>query len=132
MSNLSIVARNAECEAFSDLLDGGYLEVRTGTQPASVENAATGTLIATVDLNTPSFATASGGAIVLDPPATVVTVADADVNNITWGRFYTAGDAAILDVSITTSGGGGEIIATKVDPLTGETVALTFTYTIPE
>lgn len=132
MSNLAIVARNAECEALSDLLDGGYLEVRTGTQPTSVEDAAVGTLIATVVLNTPSFATASGGVMALDPPDSVVCVADADVNNITWGRFYTAADATVLDCSITVSGGGGEIIATKVDPLTGETVALTFSYTIPE
>lgn len=132
MSNLSILARNAECEALSDMLDGGYFEVRTGTQPASVEDAVVGTLIGTVVLDTPSFATASGGAIVLDPPATVTAVADADVNNITWGRFFTAADAAVLDCSITTTGGGGEIIATKVDPLTNETIAMTFTYTIPE
>lgn len=132
MSNLSIVARNAECEALSDLLDGGSFEVRTGTQPASVENAATGTLIGTVVLDTPAFAAASGGAIILDPPATVTAVADADVNNITWGRFKTSGGASVLDCSITTTGGGGEIIATKVDPLTNETIAMTFTYTIPE
>lgn len=132
MSNLAIVARNAECEALADLLDGGSFQVRTGTQPTSVEDAATGTLIGTVVLNTPSFDPASGGAMDLDPPSNVVAVADADVNNITWGRFLTSGAAAILDVSITVSGGGGEVIATKVDPLTGESIALTFTYTIPE
>lgn len=132
MSNLSIVARNAECQALSDLLDGGSFQVRTGTQPTSVEDAATGTLIGTVVLNTPAFATPAGGAMDLDPPATVVAVADADVNNITWGRFLTSAAAAVLDCSITTSGGGGEIIATKVDPLTNETIAMTFTYTIPE
>ena len=56
----------------SDLLDGGYFEVRTGTQPTSVEDSATGTLIGTVTLNTPSFATASGGAMALDPPSNTV------------------------------------------------------------
>ena len=54
------------------------------------------------------------------------------MNNITWGRFYTSGDAAVIDVDITTSGGGGAMIATKVDPLTGESIALTYTHTIPE
>lgn len=130
--NVAIIGRNAECEALSDLLDGGYFEVRTGTQPTSVADAATGTLIGTVTLNTPSFATASGGAMALDPPSNVTAVADADVNNITWGRFYTSGAAAVIDVDISLSGGGAAMIATKIDPLTGESIALTYTHTIPE
>lgn len=128
--NVGDFARNAECQALSDALDGGYFEVRTGTQPASVDDAATGTLIATVVLNTPSFLTPSGGSMVLDGPPTVLCVADADVDNITWGRFYTATDDACIDVDIGLS--AAAMIATKIDPLTNESVALTYTHTIPE
>ncbi len=130
--NVGIFARNAECQGLSDALNGGYFEVRTGTQPASVDDTATGTLIGTVVLNTPSFLTPSGGVMVLDGPAVVLAVADADVDNITWGRFYTAANDACIDVDITLSGGGGAMIATKIDPLTNESIALTYTHTIPE
>jgi len=70
--------------------------------------------------------------MVLDGPAVVLAVADADVDNITWGRFYTAANDACIDVDITLSGGGGAMIATKIDPLTNESIALTYTHTIPE
>ena len=46
----------------------------------------------------------------------------------------TAGGPLVIDGqgSITTSGGGGEMIATKVDPLTGESVAITYTLNTSE
>lgn len=137
MPNVSDTAWNCMLDALSGRtpssdLGGGYFEGRTGTQPTSVADAATGTLIFTITLNDPAFATASGGSADLDTPTPVTCVADADVNNITWGRFYTSAAAAIMDVSITTSGGGGEMIATKVDPLTGETVAVTYTLNTSE
>jgi hypothetical protein len=132
MAKTSEAAWNAMLDALSTALGGGYFEGRTGTPPTSVEDTATGTIIFTVTLETPAFATASGGSAALDTPAPVTCDNDADVNNITWGRFYTSADAAMHDVTITISGGGGDMIATKVDPLTGESVAITYTLNTSE
>lgn len=132
MSSLSILARNTQLTAMGVLLADGYFQARTGTQPTSVEDSATGTLIATIDLDNPALLTPSGGvaSLAITGPGTCVN--DADVNNITWGRFYDSSNNAVLDCSITVFGGGGEVIASKVNPLTGESVTITFTWTIPE
>ena len=73
---LSTGTRNALCSTagFSSIFANGIVEIRTGTQPATADAAATGTLLGTVTLNsgafTPgtatnglTFAAASGGAV---------------------------------------------------------------------
>ena len=53
--------RSAACDAEVDLLDGGTIEIRTGTQPTNVGDADQGTLLATLTFGTPAFGNASNG-----------------------------------------------------------------------
>jgi hypothetical protein len=52
-------ASNAMVDALTDLIDGGTLEIRTGAKPASPNDAATGTLLATLTFSSPSFGSAA-------------------------------------------------------------------------
>lgn len=61
---LSTAARNAACDAIVDLIDSGgagSLQVRTGSQPTNVSDAAQGTLLGTVVFSATSFGSASTG-----------------------------------------------------------------------
>jgi hypothetical protein len=55
---ISNVAALAACNALTALLNGGTIEIRTGNAPADVETAATGTLLATLTMGSPAFASA--------------------------------------------------------------------------
>src|SRR5690606_27410908 len=65
-----VAARNAAVNAVVDLVDGGtgagYVEIRTGTQPATVDDPATGTLLVTIELAPQAFSSAVGGTATLE------------------------------------------------------------------
>jgi hypothetical protein len=66
-SNLKIstAARDAAVDAVTALIDGGTgagrCEIRTGSPPANVSDASSGTLLATVTFSDPSFGASSSG-----------------------------------------------------------------------
>ena len=119
--NVSVLVLNAEAEAFISLLDGGTCELRTGVQPAAITDAATGTLIAVVTMESIALATpAVAGVATLNLPLTDgIALANGDIG---WGRFLTSGSDPVFDGSTTLNGGGGEIIATTIGMLVGESV----------
>ncbi len=131
MPNKSTEAVNTEADAFAALLNNGYFELRTGTQPASADDAATGTLLGTINLNNPAFTgSAIAGVLTLDVP---VSTTAGDNGTATWGRFYKNGGGAEMDVSVSEGGGGGEVIILQAVVASGETITITsFTYTIPK
>lgn len=104
---LSDAARNAMADAVLALVNagaaGGYVEVRTGTQPASVATAASGTLLVTITFNDPAFAAAAAGVATLDvaPALTGQAVADGTAG---WARIYDSNSVAIMDGECATSG----------------------------
>tara|TARA_R110000851_G_C12805014_1_gene537861 strand:- start:46 stop:429 length:384 start_codon:yes stop_codon:yes gene_type:complete len=57
---LSIAGRNASVNAVNTLLNGGTLEIRTGTA-AAVDSTPTGTVLATLTINATAFAAAASG-----------------------------------------------------------------------
>ncbi len=58
------VARNAALSAIADLLmTGGFLEIWSGSRPATPETTATGTLLAQLPLAAPAFTTPTGGTL---------------------------------------------------------------------
>lgn len=57
---LAIAGRNASVDAVNTLLNGGTLEIRTGSA-ADIDSAPTGTVLATLNINATAFATASSG-----------------------------------------------------------------------
>lgn len=116
---LETTARNAACDAVVDLLDGGTIEFQTS---GSVE-------VATLTLGTPAFGAASTGtatanAITSDSSATGGTISKA--------VFKTSGAAALFTVSVTATGGGGDIELSSLAIGAGDTVSLSsYTHTQP-
>lgn len=127
----------AACNALVDLLDAGagaaYIEIRTGTQPATVETAATGTLLATLTCSDPAFgnaadenpgAKATANAIASDTSADATGVAG-------WFRAYDSNNVAIIDGTCGTT--GTDMILDDDNITIGGVVACTsWTVTMPE
>ena len=104
--------RNVAADALVE--DCTVLEIRTGTQPASANDAATGTLLATI---TVAWGAASAGvtAVTGTPSATAAASGTAG-----WGRFRNAGDTARFDGAV-----GAEFTLADPDVVIGGTVTLT-------
>lgn len=62
-SDANEAARNAAADAVAALCDGGTIEIRTGSPPASADDADSGTLLAVLTLNATAFGAASLGEI---------------------------------------------------------------------
>ena len=133
-TRISTAARNAAADSVVDLLDGGagagYIEIRTGSQPATPNDAATGTLLATLTLSDPAFGTASSGTATASA-ITDDTSADA-TGTAGWFRGYTSAGTAVIDGNITATGGGGNMELNSVSIVAGGLVEVTsWTITMP-
>jgi hypothetical protein len=133
-TRLATATRNAACDAVVDLLDGGVgvgtIKIYTGTQPATANDAATGTLLVTVSLADPAFGTASSGASTLQGvPLSGTGVAAGTAG---WARLADSSDATVMDGSVTGTGGGGQIEMDTTTVSIGLTVTITAgTVTMP-
>lgn len=101
----SDAVRSAKAAAVLAAIDGGtgagYVEVRTGSQPATPATAASGTLLATIVLES-TAGTETGGVITFADPDSVNAVADGTAG---WCRVFDGDDAVIFDGQAATSGG---------------------------
>lgn len=132
-TRIPTASRNAACDAVVDRADGGAaagtLQIRTGTQPASANDVASGTLLATVTLADPAFGAASTGvATLLGVPLAATGAADGTAG---WFRMLDSDSNTVLDGAATATGGGGELelntttISTGVDvEVTGGTITM--------
>lgn len=129
-TRIANAAAAAAVNAVVDLLDGGagagYIEIRTGAQPASVQTAASGTLLGTVTLSDPAFgnATSANPSVATAGAITSDTNADAS-GNAGWFRAYDSAGTAIIDGSITATGGGGDMTLDNIAIVAGGTIAIT-------
>ncbi len=118
-----------------DLLDAGsaagYIEVRTGSQPATVGTAATGTLLGTLALSDPAFGDATDASPSVATANAITDDSSADASGTAgWFRAYDSDDNPVLDGSVSESGGGGEAILDETDIVAGGTISITsWTYT---
>lgn len=117
-TRVSDAARNAQVTAVGALLNGGYIEIRTGSQPATVATAASGTLLGTLPLNATAFGTASGGSAAANA-ITGDSSADA-TGTAGWFRAYTSGAAGVIDGAVGTS--GQELNLNSVSIVAGGTI----------
>jgi hypothetical protein len=128
-TRISTAAAKAACDAVVDLIDGGagagYVEIRTGSQPASVATGATGTLLGTLTYSDPAFgnATTASPSVATANAITSDTTADA-TGTAGWFRVYDSTGTAILDGSITATGGGGDMTLDNTSIVAGGTIAL--------
>lgn len=111
-------------DAWTALLNGGSIRIYDGSRPATPETAvSTQTLLATLTFNATAFgaassASASANAITAD------TSADA-TGTAAWARVLTSGGTAVADLTVTASGGGGDIEFNSVAIQAGAQVSIT-------
>lgn len=124
-------ARNAAYNAILGLLDvdagAAKIELRTGSQPATPATAATGTLLATINLVDPAFGAPTNGVGTITDIGADTGDAAGDAG---WFRAYDFSGDVVFDGSITATGGGGQIELNTVTISVGVAIdigALTFT-----
>ena len=133
-TRLPTAARNNACDAVVDLLDAGAgagtLKIYSGSQPASANDAATGTLLATITLADPAFGAASTGVATL--AGTPLSGTGVAAGTAGWARLADSTGATVLDGSVTATGGGGQIELATTTISVGVTVQITSgTVTMP-
>jgi hypothetical protein len=100
---------------------GSTIEIRSGTRPANPDTTATGTVLATIVLKDPPFNSANGVLTINDPDAVTATAS----GTAGWFRLLNASDAAILDGSVSATGGGGDLQLATTSITTGLSVDIT-------
>jgi hypothetical protein len=129
---ISTAARDAACDAIVDLIDSGgtgTIQIRDGAQPASPNDVASGTLLATLTFSATAFGASSSGT------ATAASITS-DTNVDATG---TAGYARILNGSAATVGdmdigqGSGTLDFDDTSFIAGGTAAISsLTISVPE
>ena len=118
---------NAIASSFGALFASGTLQVRTGAQPASANDAAAGSLLATITIPSAPFGSPSAGVI---SKANTWSAVATGTGVAAHGRFISNDGLKIFDVSIAES--GGDLTIDDEDVVTGGNVVVTaFTYTVP-
>lgn len=94
---------NAALNALLALLNGGFVEIYTGTQPATPDTALSGnTLLVTLDISATAFGNASSGTATAN---SVTAGTAAATGTASFFRCYKSdGTTAVLDGSVGTSG----------------------------
>lgn len=138
-TRISAAASTGRLKAAADhvvaLLDAGagpgYIEIRTGAQPASVGDAATGTLLGTLVLSDPAFGAATDAAPSVATADAIADDVDADASGTAgWFRAYDSDGNAVLDGAAGEAGSGAELILDESAIVAGGVISVTsWTYT---
>lgn len=130
IANLSDVAANAQANALAALMNGGSIEIFSGTKPATANTALSGnTLLATLTFGNPAFGSASAGAITANA---IGAATAANTGTATFARLYESnGTTVVMDVDVNTS--GAYINLNTVAIVQGANVSVTsFTHDVTE
>jgi hypothetical protein len=134
---VSNAAAKAALDAALALLNaggGGYIEVRTGSPPTNVEDAATGTLLATCALSATAFpasADAAPGAIATANAITQDASADASGTAGYFRAYATTGPTGVIQGTVGTSSADMIVNTTTVTAGLPFSVS-SWTVTLPE
>lgn len=117
-------SRNVMADGLVDQFDGGTLIIYTGTQPASANDAPTGTVLATITLPTPAFGAAAAG--VVAKSGTWQDVSADATGTAGWFRVSSAAGPGTYrwDGSVTATGGGGDMELDTTSITAGGTVTV--------
>lgn len=126
-------SQNAACDAVVDRADAGAgpgeIRIYSGAQPASANDAASGTLLATVTLADPAFGAAASGVATGTDPASVNA---ASTGTAGWFRAADSNGNTVFDGDVTATGGGGVMELSTVSLTSGYAVDITsITVTMP-
>lgn len=137
MANVRLpnVSNQAVCDALVDLIDvggAGTIQIRSGTQPADADDAATGTLLATLTFNVTAFGAADAAGTATANTITADTSADAD-GTATWARILNGSAGTIFDCDVGEAADSATITLNSKSLTTGVEVQMTaFTVTHPD
>jgi hypothetical protein len=115
---------NQRLDSFDADFNNGALEFYSGAQPASADNAATGTLLAAVD-PLPADAFNAAASRQKAKAGTWEDLAANAAGTIGWARLRNAGDTKRIDFSVTATGGGGDITVDNTVVAVGKKVTIT-------
>jgi hypothetical protein len=124
--------RNALADAFAAAVDAGtgdsVIQLRTGSAPAAITDAAAGTLLATITLPSTTFGASSGGTVTANPITTVQAVAGGTI-----GHFRILdGDGNVVEDSSSVGTSGTELVVNSTSVTNGADVEVTsWTVTMP-
>lgn len=118
----SLTMTNRMLDAVAALLTDGILEIRTGSPPASVEDAPGGTLICDIRLPLVPFTSASSGSAARagDWYATARAAGTAG-----WFRLYDLTRGRWFDGTVSATGGGGDLQLATTAIEAGQVVQVT-------
>lgn len=125
-TRLSTAGCNAMLNAITALIDAGaaagYVEIRTGTQPASITTPATGTVLGVLTLGDPAFAAAANR----QAAANAITDDSAADNSgdAGWYRAYDSNGTAVIDGSVSITGGGGDMQMDDISIVAGGVITI--------
>ncbi|MEU5549207.1 hypothetical protein ABZ738_05510 [Micromonospora sp. NPDC047793] len=126
-TRISTAARSAAADAIAGLLDAGSgagtIKVYSGSQPATANDAESGTLLVEFELADPAFGAASSGVASL--AGTPLSAVGAAAGTAGWFRAEDSTGANVLDGSVTATGGGGDLELSTTTVSIGLTVELT-------
>jgi hypothetical protein len=126
---LSDAAAGAAANAVCALCNGGTIQIRSGTQPANANAAATGTLLVTLTFSATAFAAAVANVATANAIGSANAIA---TGTATWFRVLKSdGTTVVFDGSVGTS--AADLILSSVAITSGGNVAVSsFTYTQTE
>lgn len=128
--SLTVAAATAQAMGTAlatDIGSGSIIEIRSGAKPATPETAASGTLLVSITV-TGSFSS-TGGVLTAADPASASPAASGTAGHF---RLKKSGGTAVLDGTVTATGGGGDMTLGSVSINTGVPVDLGVpTITVP-
>lgn len=132
-TRISTASATAAANAVVDSIDLGAgtakVRVYTGTQPATANTTASGTLLVEFDLPNPAFGAASSGVATANAISNATATASGTAG---WFRCVDRDNAAVLDGSVTATGGGGDMTMNTTTVTSGAAVSITsWTVTMP-
>ena len=121
---------NAQADALARLLDTGYLRIYSGTQPATADTAASGTLLAELRFAATSAPAASAGVLTFN-----ALTADASADNTGTAGYFRAlktnGTSAVLDGTVGATGSTSNLeLSTASIVATVQVSVTSFTHTV--
>lgn len=103
----------------SDIGSGAILEIRSGSKPATPETAASGTLLVSITLS--GSLTSTNGVLTGSDPGSVLPTAGGTAGHF---RLKKSGGTAVMDGTVTATGGGGDLTMGSTTITTGVPVDL--------
>jgi len=119
--------KNLVTDAAGDDFNSGKFRIYTGSQPASGDDAPTGSLLVEITLPADAFSGASGG---VASKAGTWSAAASSGGVAGWFRMLNSALSRSIDGNVTGTGGGGDLELSNTNIASGQTVTInTFTYT---